>query len=200
MEKNKIILIGLIVVIAALVALLGVMMLSPHKETSELMITSNSTIYSGDNFSVELKDSDKAPITDEFINILVCDSTGRVVANETVRTDSMGNVNLEMNLAEGIYNVEVNFGGNANFTANSTSQNLEIKEQAVATQQTSATQHSTSSSSSQSSSDSYGPEVDSGGITREEAEKYGYTYTSEHGGHYIGSHDTWDEEAGVYHD
>ncbi len=200
MEKNKIIVIGLIVVIVVLAAVLGVMMLSPHKEATELSITSNSTIYSGDNLSVELKDSSKAPIANEFVNIVICDSTGKVVTNETVRTDSGGNANLALDLDGGSYDVTVSFGGNANFTGNSTSQNLEIKEEAVETQQTSSTQYSSESSSSQSSSDSYGPEVDSGGITREEAEKYGFTYTSEHGGHYIGSHDAWDEEAGMYHD
>ena len=58
---------------------------------------------------------------------------------------------------------------------------------------------STKSKSSKSSG-SYRPEVDSDGITREVADKMGYTYTSAHGGHYIGSNDHWDPEAGVYHD
>lgn len=98
MEKNKIIVIGLIVVIVVLAAVLGVMMLSPHKEATELSITSNSTIYSGDNLSVELKDSSKAPIANEFVNIVICDSTGKVVTNETVRTDSGGNANLALDL------------------------------------------------------------------------------------------------------
>ena len=201
MEKNKIILIGLIVVIVvAIAAVFGFMMLSPQKEASELMITSNSTIYSGDNVSVELKDSGKAPIANEFVNILVCDSTGKVVTNETVRTNSSGNANLALSLDEGSYDVTVSFGGNDNFTGNNTSQNIEIKEEPVEIQQTSSSQHTSQSASSKSSSDSYGPEVDSGGITRKEAKKYGYTYTSEHGGHYIGSNDAWDEEAGVYHD
>ena len=128
MEKNKIIVIGLIVVIVVLAAVLGVMMLSPHKEATELSITSNSTIYSGDNLSVELKDSSKAPIANEFVNIVICDSTGKVVTNETVRTDSGGNANLALDLDGGSYDVTVSFGGNANFTGNSTSQNLEIKE------------------------------------------------------------------------
>ena len=30
--------------------------------------------------------------------------------------------------------------------------------------------------------------------------QFGYTYTEEHGGHYIGYNDHWDEKAGVYHD
>ena len=51
-----------------------------------------------------------------------------------------------------------------------------------------------------SSSEDNRPEVDSSGITRQQADKYGYTYTTEHGGHYIGYNDHWDEKAGVYHD
>ena len=44
------------------------------------------------------------------------------------------------------------------------------------------------------------PDVDSSGITREVANQYGYTYTEEHGGHYIGYNDRWDEENQCYHD
>lgn len=50
------------------------------------------------------------------------------------------------------------------------------------------------------SSDNSTPDVDSSGITREVANQYGYTYTEEHGGHYIGSNDRWDEENQCYHD
>ena len=35
---------------------------------------------------------------------------------------------------------------------------------------------------------------------KEVADKYGYEYTTDHGGHYIGKNDRWDEKAGVYHD
>lgn len=42
--------------------------------------------------------------------------------------------------------------------------------------------------------------ADSGGITREIADKYGYEYTTDYGGRYIGKNDHWDEKAGVYHD
>ncbi|MBR5954756.1 MAG: hypothetical protein IK021_05045, partial [Methanobrevibacter sp.] len=58
----------------------------------------------------------------------------------------------------------------------------------------------TNSSSSVNTNNDTRPAVDSGGITREEADKYGYTYTPDHGGHYIGKNDHWDENAGKYHD
>lgn len=59
---------------------------------------------------------------------------------------------------------------------------------------------SSSSTSKSKKSSSYRPDVDSSGITREQADYFGYTYTPEHGGHYIGYNDHWDPEAGVYHD
>ena len=76
----------------------------------------------------------------------------------------------------------------SNLTSNSTGNNID---------------GSLSSQNKVSSSDSqYGnrPSVDSSGITREEADYYGFTYTSDHGGHYIGYNDHWDENAGCYHD
>ena len=101
-------------------------------------------------------------------------------------------------LAKGNYSVTIIFEGNDKLMNSSLDINLEIKEKVTEVQKTASS--STSSSSSSSSGNSIGPAVDSGGVTREQAQQYGWTYTSEHGGHYIGVNDRWDENAGVYHD
>lgn len=195
--ENKAIIAILLLVIVILVVGLCAMLFSPFHgpEGSVISIESNNVLYSGDDLSVLLTSINKTPISNEFVNVIICDSSGKLVVNETVKTDSKGSARLELDIESGKYDVDVSFGGNENYTANKTSQKLEIKE--VETQEVSNAQYSSASSSSSSSS---GPAVDSSGITREEAEEYGWKYTPEHGGHYIGSHDAWDEEAGVYHD
>ena len=108
--------------------------------------------------------------------------------DDVVKTNSKGKAKLDLDLKKGVYKVVVSYGGNENYTGNNTTTKLTIKEKVEPI------------ILPQSSNENYRPDVDSSGITREEADKYGWTYTTEHGGHYIGSNDHWDENAGVYHD
>ena len=86
------------------------------------------------------------------------------------------------------------------YTASNATQKLKIKEKVKKTVSIQSESSSSEDQSSQSSSEEYRPAVDSGGITREEADKYGWRYTTAHGGHYRGYGDHWDEKAGKYHD
>ncbi len=90
-----------------------------------------------------------------------------------------------------------------NVTNNTTGNSSENVAETTITKDTSSvkSQHTVKQESQKSSNSSdIGPDVDSSGITREVANKYGYTYTEEHGGHYIGYNDAWDEENQCYHD
>ena len=90
-----------------------------------------------------------------------------------------------------------------NITNNTTENSSENVAETTITKDTSSvkSQHTVKQESQKSSDSSdIGPDVDSSGITREVANKYGYTYTEEHGGHYIGYNDAWDEENQCYHD
>lgn len=90
-----------------------------------------------------------------------------------------------------------------NVTNNTTGNSSENVAETTITKDTSSvkSQHTVKQESQKSSDSSdIGPDVDSSGITREVANKYGYTYTEEHGGHYIGYNDAWDEENQCYHD
>ncbi len=90
-----------------------------------------------------------------------------------------------------------------NVTNNTTENSSENVAETTITKDTSSvkSQHTVKQESQKSSNSSdIGPDVDSSGITREVANKYGYTYTEEHGGHYIGYNDAWDEENQCYHD
>ena len=200
--ENKNIIIILIVVIVILAVVIGVMLLNPasSKEPTKIKITSDKEQYEGGNLSLKLTDLNDTAISKEIVNITITDNKGKVVVDDVVKTDSKGNAKLDLDLKKGKYQVNVTYGGNGNYIANNTTQKLTIKEEVAET--SSSDQSSTYSNyqSSQSSYEDSRPAVDSGGITREEADKFGYTYTTEHGGHYIGSNDHWDEKAGVYHD
>lgn len=195
MDKDKIIIIGLIIVIVALIVALAIAMQPPTKENTKLKITSNKTLYEGDTLKVKLTDINGTPISGEVINISITNKNGDSAAY-SVTTNDKGVAKLKLDQKSGKYAVNCTYGGNENYTWNNTTQNLEIKEEVVETE---PVEEQYSSRSHSSPYDGL-PEVDSSGVTKEEAEKYGYTYTEEHGGHYIGSNDHWDENASVYHD
>ena len=200
--ENKNIIIILIVVIVILAAAVGVMFLNPasSKEPTKIKITSDKEQYEGGNLSVKLTDLNNTPISKEIVNITITNKKGKVVVDDVVKTDSKGKAKIDLDLKKGQYKVNVTYGGNENYTANNTTQKLTIKEEIAETSSSDQSSANSNYQSSQSSYEDSRPAVDSGGITREEADKYGWTYTTEHGGHYIGSHDHWDEKAGMYHD
>ncbi|WP_405273551.1 hypothetical protein [Methanobrevibacter sp.] len=143
MESKNIIII-LIVIIVILAAAIGFMVLKPMhaKEPTKIKVTSNKTIYEGENISVKLTDLNKTPLSKQKINITIKDSKGKVVANKTVKTNSKGNAKLDLNLKKGKYDVSVSYDGNENYTGNNTTQKLTIKEKK---EQTANTQSGSSS-------------------------------------------------------
>ena len=162
-NKNIILILITIIVVLALVA--GVMFTqSIHaKEPSKIKITSNKTLNEGDRLSIKLTDLNKTAIPKEVVNITITNSKGKVVVDNVVKTNSKGKANFDLNLKKGKYNVTVTYGGNENYTGNNTTQKLTIKEKIAETQQ------SVSSASSNGGSYMEGPEVDSLGITKEQA-------------------------------
>ena len=182
----------LIIIIIALI--IGIIAVMPHqeKEDSKLAIESNSSLFENESLSVKLTDINNTPISNSTVIIVFNNQSGNIT-NKSVVTDSSGIGSVSLNdLNPGNYSITVIFNGNAKYVNSYLLHNLEIKQKVVEVQ--------TETSSSSPSDSSIGPDVDSGGVTREQAEQFGYTYTTEHGGHYIGPYDHWDEKAGVYHD
>ena len=191
--------IGILIAII-IVLIIGVVAVMPNmqKQQTKLVMASNTSVYENESVSVKLTTLNDTPIANASVILVFKDQNGSIT-NKSALTDNNGLCNVSLNgLAKGNYSVTIIFDGNDKLMNSSLSSNLEIKQKVTEVQK--SVSSSTSSSSSSSSGNSIGPEVDSGGITREQAQKYGYTYTTEHGGHYIGSHDRWDENAGMYHD
>lgn len=193
MDKNQWIIVGLVIVIIALIIGLAVMMQAPTKENVKLTIKNKKVIEEGENVKIQLTDMNGTPIKDQTVNISVTDKDGTTDYHSVV-TNEKGVGKLKLDKNPGKYTVNCTYGGNENYTANTTNQTLKIKEKPV--EESADVEYNSYSSSSEDNR----PEVDSSGITRQQADKYGYTYTTEHGGHYIGYNDHWDEKAGVYHD
>ena len=193
MDKNQWIIVGLVIVIIALIIGLAVMMQAPTKENVKLTIKNKKVIEEGESIKIQLTDMNGTPIKGQTVNISVTDKEGATDYHSVVINEK-GVGKLKLDKSPGKYTVNCTYGGNENYTANTTNQTLKIKEKPV--EESADVEYNSYSSSSEDTR----PEVDSSGITRQQADKYGYTYTTEHGGHYIGYNDHWDEKAGVYHD
>ena len=76
MDYNKII-IALVVVLVVMVAA-GVIFLNPGhaKVDSRAVVTSNSTLQDGDNFTIRLTDLNNTPIANQRVNITIIDANG----------------------------------------------------------------------------------------------------------------------------
>ena len=137
---NKNIIIILIVIIVILAAAVGVALFNQTaKEPAKIKITSDKE-QTEDNgeISVKLTDLNNTAISKEIVNITITDSKGKVVVDDVVKTDSNGKAKLDLDLKKGKYNVTVSYGGNDNFTGNSSTQKLTIKEEVKQAQSTSA--------------------------------------------------------------
>ena len=138
--ENKKIIILLIAIIVVLAAVLGVMLLNQsNKEATKVKITSDKSQYEGGELSIKLTDLNKTAISKEKVNIAITDKKGKVVVNKTVKTNSKGNAKLDLGLKKGKYSVDVDYGGNENYTGSNATQKLTIKEEVKKTSTVSST-------------------------------------------------------------
>ena len=144
--ENKHIIIILLIIIVVLAVAVGFALLNPTstKEPTKINIASDKEQYEGGELSIVLTDLNKTPLSKEIVNITITDKKGKVVVDDVVKTNSKGKAKLDLDLKKGKYKVNVTYGGNENYTGNSTTQNLKIKEKVV--------KATVSESSSQSSS------------------------------------------------
>ena len=129
--ENKNIIIIMLVIIALLAVVAGAMFLqiANAKEPTAVKITSNKTLYEGEDITLKFTNLNKTPLSKENVKITVKNSKGKVVANKTVKTNGKGNAKLDLDLKKGKYNVTVVYAGNDNFTGSNATQKLTIKEE-----------------------------------------------------------------------
>lgn len=131
--ENKNIIIILLVIIVVLAVAIGFILLNPThaKEPTKIKITSEKEQYKGGKLKIQLTDLNKTPLSKEVVNIKITNKKGKVVVDDVVKTDSKGKAKLDLKLKKGKYKVNVSYGGNENYTGNSTIQKLTIKEKKV---------------------------------------------------------------------
>ena len=165
--ENKNIIIILLAIIVVLGVVVGAMFLQSTnaKEPTKVKITSNKTQYECGTLSIQLTDLNKTAISKEKVNITITNKKGKVVVNETVKTNSKGKAKLDLDLKKGKYTVNVTYSGNENYTGNNTTQKLTINEEVK------------ESVSEFSYSSSYNSADPRGLAEKAEAAGIGYTYS-----------------------
>lgn len=146
MDKNKVIIFILLVVIAILAA--GLVMSNMHsieKKQTKLTILGNSSINEGDAIKVKLTDLNKTPIANQTVNITV---TGKDNTSEyfSVVTNDKGVGKLDVNKSQGEYKINCTYGGNDNYMANSTAKKIKIVKKAAETESSSTESQESSNS------------------------------------------------------
>ena len=131
MDRNKIIILALIAVIAVLIIGLAVVMPGFGKEKANVTIKSNDTISQGESIEIELTDVNGTPIENETVNVTLTDENGTEEIRVIAVTDDEGVAEVEVDEDQetGNYTVECTFEGNENFTENTTVQEIEIVEE-----------------------------------------------------------------------
>lgn len=129
MDKNKIIIVALIIIIVAIIVGMVAIMPNFGKENANLTIKSNDTISQGESVKIELTAVNGTPIDNETVNVTIKDEKGDIDHKTAVTNDDgVAKVKLE---EPGNYTVNCTFEGNDNFTENTTTQEIEVIEDVV---------------------------------------------------------------------
>ena len=192
--ENKNIIMMLVVIIVVLAAVVGVMSQQMAKEKSNLKIA-DKKVNVGDSLVVKLTDSQGNPISNETVNIKLTYKNGTAIDEKTA-TNSKGKAKFTME-EKGKYFVECRFDGNDKYASSSITDNITVEK---ATTKVVNEEQTSSSTGSASDDSSYGPAVDSEGVTREQAEANNMQYKEVTiDGEQVGVYVRYDPNTGSYH-
>jgi hypothetical protein len=159
MDKNKVIILALIAVIAVLlVGIALTMMPNMTKQDTHLNFKGNSTLAEGDSLKIKLTDDNGTAIANQTVNVTVSDEDGASDYHSVV-TDENGDGTLKLDKDSGNYSVTVSYGGNDKYNGCNATEKITIEEKAVEAQATSSSSSSESSSSSYDSGSFYSPQA-----------------------------------------
>jgi ABC-type Na+ efflux pump permease subunit len=169
MDKNKMIILALIVVIAALlVGMAAMMMPNMGKQDTKLKFKSNSTLTEGDSLKVKLTDANGTAMANQTVNIIITNKNKST--DHSVVTNEKGVGTLKMDKNAGKYNVTVSYGGNDKYNGCNVTKKITIEEKVAE-----ATVSETSAQSSQSG----------GSSTHTIIGEDGYYYTVDDNGNFL---------------
>lgn len=155
MDKNKIIILALIVVIAALlVGMAFTMMPNMGKQDTKLKFKSNSTLTEGDSLKVRLTDANGTAIANQTVNVTITDKD-KSNSYYSVVTNEKGVGTLKLDKSTGKYDVTIVYGGNDKYNGCNATKKLTIEEKVAEAQSTSSSS-STSSETPRYTTDEHG--------------------------------------------
>ena len=144
MDKNKIIILALIAIIAALLVGLAAMMPNLNKHDTKLAFEGNSTIANGDSIKIKLTDDNGTQLANKEVNIAITDENSTSDYHSVV-TDKNGVGTLKIDKSAGEYTLTANYGGDENYTGCNATKKITVEEKVVESQ----------TASSSASSDTY---------------------------------------------
>ncbi|MBQ7927585.1 MAG: carboxypeptidase regulatory-like domain-containing protein [Methanobrevibacter sp.] len=173
MDRNKIIIIALIVVIAAL--LVGVVALAPNmaKKDTKLTFKSNSSIDEGGSIKIKLSDSNGNAIAGQKVNVTVTDKD-KASSYYSVETNDNGVGTLKMDKDAGKYDVTVTYGGSNDYKGCNATKKITVKEETAEAEQTSSSSSSSSSKSAYAYKSDGTPMYSQAEVDQYMVNKYGY--------------------------
>lgn len=133
MDNNKIIIIVLIAIIAALLVGIFAMMPNASKQDTKLTFESNATLTEGDSIKIKLTDDNGTAIANQTVNVTITDENSTSDYHSVV-TDSDGIGMLKLDKVSGDYTVIISYGGNNQFNGCNATQKITIKEEVVEAQ------------------------------------------------------------------
>lgn len=128
MEKNRIIIIALIVIIVALLVGLAAMMVpNMGKQDSKLTFKGNSTLVQGDSLKIKLTDANGTAIANQTVNVTITNKDGTVDYHSVV-TNAKGVGTLKVDKDAGKYDVTIMYGGSDNYNGCNATKKITIEE------------------------------------------------------------------------
>lgn len=138
MENNKIVILALIVIIAALLIGMGAMMMpNLTKQDTKISFKGDSKINKGDSLKIKLTDANGNPIADQTVNITITDKDGSTDYH-SVQTNDKGVGSLKLDKDSGKYSVTIKYNGNDKYKGCNDTNKITIKEEEVEETQTSS--------------------------------------------------------------
>ena len=134
MEKNKIIILVLIVIIAALLVGIAAMMIpNMTKQDTNLTFKCKSTLKEGDSLKIKLTDSNGTALANQTVNITIIDKDN-VKSYFSVETNENGTGKLKLDINPGEYEVFISYGGNNKYNSANATKKITIEAEAVQSQ------------------------------------------------------------------
>ena len=123
MNKNNV----LVVILVVIIALIGItVFLMPSQEESNLSVVSNSSLYVGDSFQINLSDIEGMGIANKSV-IVTLNGSDNSSTEFNLTTNEKGLASFVIDKNPGNYSAFCVFEGDENYTSSNTTQNLEVK-------------------------------------------------------------------------